>query len=190
MRIAIINYCGTVGKTTIAAHLLAPRLKDYKILSIESINENASTISNLEFEEMNSNKFSKIFAEIIKQDNLIMDIGASNVENFTNGLIQFQNSFDYIDIFLVPITPENKAQKESIATVSFLISIGVPVGKIKIIFNRADEDADEVFKNTITKLNKLDVKINPNLIITETELFDNLGVKKMNIKDLLDKDLD
>lgn len=188
MRIAIINYCGTVGKTTVAAHLLAPRLKDYKILSVESINENASSISNVEFEEMSSTKFSKIFTEIIKQDNLILDVGASNVENFMNGLIKYENSFNYIDLFLVPITPENKAQKESIATVSFLINIGVPADKIKVIFNRADDDANEVFKNTINKLNKLDIKINANLIIAETELFDNLGLKKMNIKDLLDKD--
>jgi len=188
MRIAIINYCGTVGKTTIAAHLLAPRLKDYKILSVESINENASSISNIEFEEMSSTKFSKIFTEIIKQDNLILDVGASNVENFMNGLIQFEKSFDYIDLFLVPITQENKAQKESISTVQFLIDIGVSTDKIKVIFNRVDDDANEIFKNIIAKLNKLNIKINPHLTIAETELFDNLGVKKMNIKDLFNKD--
>jgi len=188
MKIAIINYCGTVGKTTIAAHLLAPRLQGYKILSIESINENASSISEAEFEQMKSGKFSKIFNEIIRQDNLILDVGASNVENFMNGLANFATSYDYIDIFIVPITPETKAQKESVATVAFLLDIGIPAEKIKIIFNRADEDANEDFKSTINKLSKLGIKINANLIIAETELFDNLGLKKMNIKQLFNQD--
>ncbi len=188
MKIAIINYCGTVGKTTIAAHLLAPRLKDYKLLSIESINENANDISSMEFEEMTSSKFSKIFTEMIKNDNLILDIGASNVENFMNGLVEFENSYEYIDMFIVPITPENKAQKESINTIHFLLDLGIAADKIKVIFNRTDDDANEIFKNTVAKLTKLDIKINTNLIIAETELFDNLAIKKMNIKDLFDKD--
>lgn len=188
MRIAIINYSGNVGKTTIAAQLLAPRLTDYKILSIESINENASHISQSEFEQMKSDKFSKVVTEILKQDNLILDVGASNVEDFMKGLVKFRNSFDYIDLFIIPITPKSKIQNESVNTADYLIEIGVPVSKIKVIFNQADDDLNEVFEKTINKLTKLGVTINPNLVIAETDLFDNLNTKKMNISQLFAKD--
>lgn len=188
MRIAIINYSGNVGKTTIAAQLLAPRLKDYKILSIESINENASNISQAEFEQMKSDKFSKIVTEILKQDNLILDVGASNVEDFMKGLVKFRNSFDYIDLFIIPITPKSKIQNESVNTADYLLDIGVPVSKIKVIFNQADDDLNEVFEKTINKLSKLGIAVNPNLVIAETDLFDNLNTKKMNISELFAKD--
>lgn len=44
MKVAVINYCGTVGKTTIAAHLLAPRMEQARIYAIETINETAGDL--------------------------------------------------------------------------------------------------------------------------------------------------
>ncbi|EFE9232310.1 transcriptional regulator, partial [Escherichia coli] len=37
MRIAVLNYSGNVGKTTISQHMLLPRL-NYEILRIETLN--------------------------------------------------------------------------------------------------------------------------------------------------------
>ena len=39
MKIAVLNYTGTVGKTTVAAHLLAPRMNGAPIIAVESVNE-------------------------------------------------------------------------------------------------------------------------------------------------------
>ena len=44
MKVAVINYCGTVGKTTIAAHLLAPRMEQARIYAVETINESAGDL--------------------------------------------------------------------------------------------------------------------------------------------------
>ncbi len=38
MKVAVINFSGNVGKTTIARHLLAPRITGAEVISIESIN--------------------------------------------------------------------------------------------------------------------------------------------------------
>jgi len=38
MKVAVINFSGNVGKTTIARHLLAPRIAGAEVVSIESIN--------------------------------------------------------------------------------------------------------------------------------------------------------
>ena len=37
-RIAVLNFSGNVGKTTVARHLLLQRLDDAKIFTVESIN--------------------------------------------------------------------------------------------------------------------------------------------------------
>ena len=38
MKVAVINFSGNVGKTTIARHLLAPRIPDADFIAVESIN--------------------------------------------------------------------------------------------------------------------------------------------------------
>jgi len=41
MKVVVINFSGNVGKSTIAAHLLKPRMNDAKIFSIETLNVSA-----------------------------------------------------------------------------------------------------------------------------------------------------
>ncbi|MCA4079445.1 StdB protein, partial [Pseudomonas kurunegalensis] len=41
MKRAILNYSGSIGKTTIAAHLLYPRMPGAAFFAIESINQSA-----------------------------------------------------------------------------------------------------------------------------------------------------
>src|ERR1035441_2295314 len=38
MKVAVINFYGNVGKTTIARHLLAPRIDGAELIAVESIN--------------------------------------------------------------------------------------------------------------------------------------------------------
>lgn len=48
MKVAVINFSGNVGKTTIARHLLAPRIPGAEVVSIESWGP-ASTLANMDF---------------------------------------------------------------------------------------------------------------------------------------------
>ena len=38
MKVAVINFSGNVGKTTIARHLLVPRMAGAELIAVESIN--------------------------------------------------------------------------------------------------------------------------------------------------------
>ena len=38
MKLAVINFSGNVGKTTVARHLLACRIPDCQVVAVESIN--------------------------------------------------------------------------------------------------------------------------------------------------------
>ena len=59
MKVAVINYSGNVGKSTVAGHLLKPRLKDAPIFSIESINQGAEA-DGLDVEVMKGKKFGQL----------------------------------------------------------------------------------------------------------------------------------
>ena len=42
MKIVVINFSGNVGKSTVAAHLLKPRMNNATLFSIETLNDDAA----------------------------------------------------------------------------------------------------------------------------------------------------
>ena len=42
MKIAVINFSGNVGKSTVARHLLLPRIAGAELIAVESINSDES----------------------------------------------------------------------------------------------------------------------------------------------------
>jgi len=38
MKLAVINFSGNVGKTTVARHLLMPRIEGAELIAVESLN--------------------------------------------------------------------------------------------------------------------------------------------------------
>ncbi|HDQ6531952.1 TPA: transcriptional regulator, partial [Escherichia coli O75:H8] len=77
MRIAVLNYSGNVGKTTISQHMLLPRL-NYEILRIETLNSDGEGNG----QKMAAEDFDKIFNTILNLDDVIIDVGSSNIETF------------------------------------------------------------------------------------------------------------
>lgn len=190
MIIAILNYTGTVGKTTIAAHLLAPRMNNAPIYAIESINETAEGLG-IDVEKMKGNKFRELFRKIMLEDDAIIDIGASNIEEFMNNMVKFDDSHEEIDYFIVPVTSGTKEQKESISMVDALAAIGIPANKIRIIFNRVNSDVGDEFPYILAFCKKeKSFTANPKCAIWETELFDALSVKGLTIDALLSDEKD
>ena len=80
-RIAVLNFSGNVGKTVVASHLLKPRMPGAKVFSIESINTGADT-DGIEVEKMRGKAFGALADELLLADSAIIDVGASNVEDF------------------------------------------------------------------------------------------------------------
>ncbi|UDJ88587.1 StbB family protein [Erwinia amylovora] len=185
MIIAILNYTGTVGKTTLAAHLLAPRMNNAPVYAIESINETADSLG-IDVEKMKGNKFRELFRKLMTSDDAIIDVGASNIEEFMNSMIKFDDSHEEINYFIVPVTSGTKEQKESISMVDALSSIGIPANKIRVIFNRVHSDVSEEFPY-ITAFCKKEKSFiaNPKCAIWETELFDALSVKGITVDAIL-----
>lgn len=179
MNIALINFSGNVGKTTLAFHLLKPRFENVLLIGVETINDS----SNFYDIKVNSKNFNKIQEELLLNENVILDIGSSNVEQTLVEIKKFKGSHEDIDYFIIPVTTESKQQVDSISTFKFLIGLGVPLNKIRILFNQVPHDTNinEVYSlvsDFINDLTGYDIKsISDIPIIYQNELFDNPLIK-------------
>ena len=139
MKIAVLNFSGNVGKTTVAGQLLKPRMPDARIFSIESINMGADS-NGLEVEKMRGKKFGELVDELMTLDSAIVDVGASNVEDFLKLMQQYEGSHEEFDFFLVPVVKEKKVQTDTINTINSLKKLGINKKRILLIFNKIDVD--------------------------------------------------
>lgn len=116
----------------------------------------------------------------------IIDVGASNIENFLNGMGKFNESHEELDFFVIPVTSGTKEQRETISMIMTLKELGIPEYKIKLIFNRVESDVEDEFEILLNYMKKSNSPVNPNVAIYENELFDELAIKKLTIKKLLE----
>ena len=139
MKVAVLNFSGNVGKTTVAAHLLKPRMGDAPVYSIESTNAGADA-DGLDVEKMKGKKFGQLVDELMTLDAAIIDVGASNVEDFLKLMQQYDGSHEEFDVFIIPVVKEKKVQADTVNTIRALQQLGIPKKKIRMVFNKLDTD--------------------------------------------------
>jgi hypothetical protein len=138
MKIAVINFSGNVGKSTVARHLLRPRVDGADLISVESLNATegqAQTIRGRQFADLQE------YLQTVAS--AVVDIGASNVEQLLELMRQYRGSHEDFDAFVVPTVPALKQQQDTIATLVELSRIGVPSSRVRLLFNMVD-DRDEL----------------------------------------------
>jgi hypothetical protein len=139
MKIAVISFSGNVGKSTIARHLLAPRIPGARLVSIESINAGDSAQ-----DVIRGRQFSALQEYLQLADSVVVDIGASNVEDLLALMSRYEGSHQDFDCFIVPTVPATKQQQDTIATLIALARLGVPSDAVRLVFNMLDDDSDVV----------------------------------------------
>lgn len=156
MKIAVLNYSGNVGKTSLARDLLHFNLQDHDLLSVESVNSDGK-----EKIIIRGDDGDKIYTELLVTDKLILDIGSSNLESYLKNSEKESEFISSIDLFVVPVTPEKKQQVDTLKTVRDIFALGASQN-IEIIFNQVSDNQDvkEVFSDLVSSLKKLDVKTN------------------------------
>ncbi|MGY8573456.1 hypothetical protein L0936_19265 [Paracidovorax citrulli] len=182
MKIAVISYSGNVGKTTIARHLLAPRFKKAEIVSVESANADEQ-----EADALRGRDFAHLQQYMLASDDLIVDIGASNIEDLLGLMRKFRGSHEDFDYYLIPAVPDGKQQRDTARTANDLAKMGVPTEKIKIVLNRA-VDGDELEKQFAQLLAFLAehpvATINLAASMTENEIYQRVKHDGRSISDL------
>lgn len=137
MKIAVINFSGNVGKTTVARHLLLPRIDGAELISVESLNADES-----QGHALRGRQFGELQEYLQTVDNVVVDIGASNVEDLLGLMHRYRGSHEDFDCFVVPTVPALKQQQDTIATLVELAEHGVARSRLKLVFNMIEDDVD------------------------------------------------
>ena len=138
MKIAVINFSGNVGKSTVARHLLLPRIAGAELVSVESLNADEAAAA----QSLRGRQFGELQEYLQTVDAVVVDIGASNVEELLMLMRKYRGSHEDFDCFVVPTVPALKQQQDTIATLAELAGLGVDPSRIKLIFNMVDDGVE------------------------------------------------
>lgn len=188
MKIGVISFSGNVGKSTASKHLIFPRLPDCEIISVETINSDEQADGHVK-----GKQFGHILEAMALMDNVVVDIGASNVEALILQMKQYRGSFEDFDLFIVPTTPIKKQQRDTISTIEALREIGVPAKKIRVLMNMVavDETPEAVFAGlfAMQEADKSFV-LNPKAVMYMSELYPMIAGTEITIQGAVDDPAD
>ncbi len=183
MKVAVINFSGNVGKSTVARHLLAPRMNNAEVIPVESINSDGT-----QDEAIKGKQFGELQEALLLIDDAVVDVGASNVEDFVNLMKQYKGSHEEFDYFVIPTVPKNKQMRDTISTIDALSEIGVPAKKIRLVFNMVeiDENPERLFSglfeyHAATK----NFTLRPEAVIHVNDIYGKLKGAEQSISEIL-----
>ncbi|ATS78475.1 hypothetical protein LN565_14940 [Xanthomonas euvesicatoria pv. euvesicatoria] len=183
MKIAVINFSGNTGKSTVSKHLLYPRLKDAEYIAVESINADEG-----EGDSVRGKQFGALQEQLLVIDSAVIDVGSSNVEDFVKLMRQYRGSHEDMDLFVIPAVKEAKQIKDTIATIQALAAMGVPAKKIRVVFNKleADDTVEDAFYPLIAfHQDTKSFTLRPAAAIQYSELFQRLRALNVTIGELV-----
>jgi len=192
MKTCVLNLSGNVGKSTLAVHLLAAFSPGARIVSVESINASeVDEVDALDVEAFSASRFREIFREIMVHDELIVDVGASNVAAFMGEMARFRSAVGEFDLVLVPTVPADKQQRDTIATVDWLHTLGVAPGKVRIVFNQYPGESLEAVASVYPQVvgyglsdGRAKAVFEPHAVIARSEVFELAKSSRRTIREL------
>ena len=140
MKIAVINFSGNTGKSTLTKNLLVPQIPGCKRISIEEINEGDGK-SDL---DIGASLFRNLAAELNVADDdqhFVIDIGASAAKSMLSHFATLRTTRSDISFWVVPVTSQVKQRADTLNTVKALIEIGVKPERIVVVANNISEIA-------------------------------------------------
>ena len=183
MKVAVINFSGNVGKSTVARNLIAPRINNATVIPVESINSDGT-----QDEAIKGKQFGELQEALMLMDDAVVDIGASNVEDFINLMRQYKGSHEDFDYFVIPTVPKQKQMRDTISTIDALAEIGVPAKKIRLVFNMVeiDETPERLFAGLLEyHAAAKNFTLRPDAVIHVNDIYGKLKGAGQGIKDIL-----
>src|SRR6185369_2107537 len=109
---------------------LLPRIVGAELIAVESLNADEGH----QGQSLRGRQFGELQEYLQTVDNVVVDIGASNVEDLLGLMQRYRGSHEDLDCFVVPTVPALKQQQDTIATLAELAQLGVPASRLKLVF--------------------------------------------------------
>ena len=190
-KVAVINFSGNVGKSSIARYLLAPRM-ECDVLTIESINDPRGQKKTKTM--IRGKEISELREHLLLSDSLVVDIGASNVEDFIEALSEYHDGIAEFEYFVVPTVPAIKQQEDTVSTIYELIALDVPGEKIIVVFNQFDKKAGPLskqFKVVFDEFGSGDIcQLNKDAVVPKHGFFEAFQQDDRSFDDVISDDAD
>ena len=196
-KIVVLNVSGNVGKTTIAAQLLYPRMKNADgelptLVEIETYNSSAKGLPGITVVEKKGQQYRDVYEMAYENKGLIVDVGASNIVPFFTELTNYKGSAHIFDKFIVPTTSGAKEMQDTLKTIQMLRAFGIGDDRLNIVFTRVHGDVVDEFKllYNASATSEYGFVFDPALCLFETELFKELGELGETVASLLSDESD
>ena len=184
MNIGVINFSGNTGKSTLATHLLKPRIEGAATFAVESVNSG----SDLKAVIYRGKQFDALQEDVLLARSSIVDIGSSNVDDFLRLMAKAQGSQQDFDYFVVPTMRELKKQIDSVATIRSLRTLGVEAERIRVVFNAVEPEdiaaLDDVFINLVLAGEEGMCICNPRCAVYQNEVYERLRADGRTISEV------
>ena len=183
MKVLVSNLSGNVGKTLTAKYLLSPRMGNAPIYSVESINSDGS-----ESDLIRGKQYGELLEALSLVEDAVVDVGASNIEEFIKLMKQYRGSHEDFDFIVIPTVGSTKQMRDTIATIEALSEIGIPAKKLRVVFNMIDidETPERVFSGLFSyheKEHKFTLR--QNAVIRFNELYEKIKGDNRTIEDII-----
>lgn len=181
MNVCVLNLSGNVGKSTLARHLLAPRLAA-AVVSVESVNSDGPADGEV-IDRIRARKYGDLQRRLATTPNTVVDVGSSNVEEFLHLMGHFAGSHEDFDLFVVPAVSPAKQQLDTINTIRALRSIGAPGSSIRVVMNKVETSDDVLtdFEALFTFCRDGSAHIDPLSAVFSNEVFELLKKRDMTL---------
>lgn len=191
-KVVVLNVSGNVGKTTISAQLLYPRMLDVNgelptLVEVETYNKSAAGLPGITTIAKTGSQYRDVYEMAYEEKGLIVDVGASNIVPFFEQLTTFKGSAHIFDKFIVPTTSGVKEMHDTLKTIQLLRAFGVGDDRLHVVYTRVHGDVVDEFKllYNASATNEYQFVFDRNLCIYETELFKELGELGETVASLL-----
>lgn len=133
MILCVLSISGNVGKSTLARQCLqAFGPAGTGLVTVETINADENP-----GERFGGSAIEDILAATLADPHSIIDVGSSNAEAFVANI---KNLGDLVPsevaLWVVPVTPDAKVRRDTEATISGLLELGIAAKRIVLVLNR------------------------------------------------------
>ena len=188
MKILMLNNSGNVGKSFISRELIYPNLDDDKIIVEVETHNSSSSNFNANTVKISGDDFSQLSKLFFQYDDLVVDLGASQIEKFFNELqLNDKEVLDEIDLIILPVIPNIKEIEDTLVLLQQLNKLDLGI-QVKVILNRCRDI--KKFDFFMSEAKELGYKINTKLQLQDYRAIQDLEEDKILTTEILASDKD